>query len=181
MGVNGRSKRDHHDVWWSLLSIRKIGVTVLVWHKPERPTPTEKVTFWCGVSKLGTVGPNFFFNKTEQVDTVNSQRYVNMIEEFTIPQFEQYNYNMDEYYSEGEYYYPNLIPSLILQTRIRSVFIGPYFVDNTAGQFIILNFWLDDSVVLRCWWNKISRWGSIHFKNWRPTNSSWAIFIRNDK
>lgn len=75
------------------------------------------MTFWCGFSKLGTVGPYIFLNETEQVDTVNSQRYVNMIEEFTIPQLQQYNYNMEEYYSEGEYYYPNLLPSLILQTR----------------------------------------------------------------
>lgn len=61
-----------------------------------------------------------------------------MIEEFIIPQLEQNNYNMDEYYSEGEYYYLNLLPSLILQIRKRSVFIGPYFVDYIAGQFIIL-------------------------------------------
>lgn len=63
MRVNGRSKRDHHDVWWGLLSISKIGDTVLVWRKPEKPKlhQQEKVTFWCGVSKLGTVGPYYFF------------------------------------------------------------------------------------------------------------------------
>lgn len=40
-----------------------------------------------------------------------------MIEEFIIPQLQQYNYNMDEYYSEGEYYYLNLLPSLIFKIR----------------------------------------------------------------
>lgn len=142
---------------------------------------TGKWHFGGGFLSWGQLGLTLFLNETEQADTVNSQRYVNMIEEFTIPQLEKYNYNMDEYYSE-ETYYPNLLPSLILQTRKKSVFIGPYFVDNTAGQFIIPKFWLDDAVVLRCWWNKISRWDSIHLKNWRPTtNSSWAIFIRRDK
>lgn len=65
----------------------------------ETYTKRKKWNFGVGSLSWGLLGP-IFFNETEQVDTVNSQRYVNMIEEFTIPQLEQYNYNMDEYYSE---------------------------------------------------------------------------------
>lgn len=61
----------------------------------ESPLHSDKVTVWCGVSKVGIIGPYFFENEREQAVTVNSQRYVNMIEEFLVPQLEENNYDMN--------------------------------------------------------------------------------------
>lgn len=62
----------------------------------QRPLHSDKVTVWCGVSKLGIIGPFFFENEREQAVTVTSQRYVAMINEFMIPQLEENNYDKDK-------------------------------------------------------------------------------------
>jgi len=50
------------------------------------PLNSPKVTVWCGVDAFGNVGPYFFENDNEETVTVNSERYVTMLEGFVEPQ-----------------------------------------------------------------------------------------------
>ena len=54
----------------------------------ERPLHSPKVTVWCAISSTGIVGP-WFFEENEVTVTVNSDRYVNMLEEFFFPRIEE--------------------------------------------------------------------------------------------
>ena len=55
----------------------------------EMPLHSPKVTVWCGVGAFGIVGPYFFENDNEETVTVNSERYVTMLEGFVEPQLRQ--------------------------------------------------------------------------------------------
>lgn len=48
----------------------------------QKPLHSEKVTVWCAVSRNGIIGPYFFEDNDGHAVTVNSERYVNMIETF---------------------------------------------------------------------------------------------------
>jgi len=50
------------------------------------PLHSPKVTVWCGVGASGIVGPYFFENDNEETVTVNSERYVTMLEGSVEPQ-----------------------------------------------------------------------------------------------
>jgi hypothetical protein len=52
----------------------------------EMPLHSPKVTVWCAVGALGIVGPYFFENNNEETVTVNSERYVTMLEGSVEPQ-----------------------------------------------------------------------------------------------
>ncbi|QQP34944.1 Transposable element Tc3 transposase, partial [Caligus rogercresseyi] len=54
----------------------------------ERPLHSPKLTVWCATSSTGIVGP-WFFEKNEVTVTVNSERYVNMLEEFFLPRINE--------------------------------------------------------------------------------------------
>lgn len=54
----------------------------------EKPLHSPKLTVWCAVSKLGIVGP-YFFEEGGQTVTVNSERYVLMLENFLQPRIEE--------------------------------------------------------------------------------------------
>jgi hypothetical protein len=45
---------------------------------------SQKVTVWCRISQLGIIGPSFFENEREQAVTINSKRYLGMLQEFLI-------------------------------------------------------------------------------------------------
>lgn len=47
----------------------------------ERPLHSPKVTVWCAISSAGIIGP-WFFEENEVAVTVNSNRYVNMLQVF---------------------------------------------------------------------------------------------------
>jgi hypothetical protein len=47
---------------------------------------SPKVTVWCGVGTFGIVGPHFFENYNEKTVTVNSERYITLLEGFLEPQ-----------------------------------------------------------------------------------------------
>lgn len=47
----------------------------------QRPLHSPKVTVWCAISSAGIIGP-WFFEENEVAVTVNSDRYVNMLQEF---------------------------------------------------------------------------------------------------
>lgn len=54
----------------------------------EKPLHSARVTVWCALSKVGIIGP-YFFEENERAVTVNSERYVNMIENFFVPNLEE--------------------------------------------------------------------------------------------
>jgi hypothetical protein len=54
----------------------------------QRPLHSPKVTVWCAISSAGIVGP-WFFEENEVTVTVNSDRYVNMLEEFFFPRLDE--------------------------------------------------------------------------------------------
>ena len=53
------------------------------------PLHSPKVTVWCRVGAFGIVGSYFFENDNEETMTVNSERYVTMLEGFVEPQLRQ--------------------------------------------------------------------------------------------
>ncbi|KAL1497172.1 hypothetical protein ABEB36_008172 [Hypothenemus hampei] len=50
----------------------------------ERPLHCERVTVWCALSRVGIIGP-YFFEENEVAVTVTSARYLNMIQNFFLP------------------------------------------------------------------------------------------------
>lgn len=54
----------------------------------QRPLHSPKVTMWCAISSAGIIGP-FFFEENGVTVTVNGDRYVNMLEDFFLPQLDQ--------------------------------------------------------------------------------------------
>lgn len=53
--------------------------------KHQRQLHSPKVTVWCAISGSGIIGPYFFENQNGASVTVNSERYVNMIETYFHP------------------------------------------------------------------------------------------------
>lgn len=58
----------------------------------ERPLHSPKVTVWCGVTKKCVIGP-YFFEENGQTVTVNSQRYLTMLNDFLIPEIRRNRLN----------------------------------------------------------------------------------------
>ena len=54
----------------------------------ERPLHSPKVTVWCAISSGGIIG-SWFFEENEVTATVNSDRYVNMLQEFFFPRLDE--------------------------------------------------------------------------------------------
>lgn len=54
----------------------------------QRPLHAPKVTVWCAVSKFGVIGP-YFFEEDGRSVTINSERYLAMLEDFFEPKFEE--------------------------------------------------------------------------------------------
>ena len=60
----------------------------------QRPLHTAKVSVWCGISKVGIVGPYSFEEEWATV-TVTSERYVEMLGNFLRPQLRSLRVNME--------------------------------------------------------------------------------------
>lgn len=54
----------------------------------QRPLHSPKVTVWCAISSAGIIGP-WFFEENEETVTVNSERYVNMLDDFLFPRLDE--------------------------------------------------------------------------------------------
>lgn len=52
------------------------------------PLHSPKVTVWCAISSAGIIGP-WFFEENGNTVTVNSDRYVNMLEQFLFPRLDE--------------------------------------------------------------------------------------------
>jgi hypothetical protein len=59
----------------------------------QRPLHSPKVTVWCGVTKFGIVGP-YFFEEDKTSLTVNSAHYVEMLNNFLLPELRRRRVNM---------------------------------------------------------------------------------------
>lgn len=55
----------------------------------EKPLHSEKVTVWCAISSRAVLGPYFFEDQNERAVTVNTLRYINMLENFLQPQLDR--------------------------------------------------------------------------------------------
>ena len=51
----------------------------------ERPLHSPKVTVWCAMGKTAIIGPYFFEDNHGNAVTVNSERYIEMINSFFVP------------------------------------------------------------------------------------------------
>ena len=61
----------------------------------QRPLHNAKVSVWCGISKVGIVGP-YFFEEEGATVTVTSERCVEMLRNFLRPQLQSLWVNMEE-------------------------------------------------------------------------------------
>lgn len=52
----------------------------------ERPHHSLRVTVWCAVCEKGIIGPYFFEDNDGRTVTVNAQRYLDMLEEYFLPE-----------------------------------------------------------------------------------------------
>lgn len=60
----------------------------------QRPLHSRKVTVWCGVGRIGIIGPYFFEDDAGNHVTVNSQRYVEMLNTFLEPELRRRNIDL---------------------------------------------------------------------------------------
>jgi len=61
---------------------------------------TGSVTVWCAISRIGIIGPYFFYEDDRAV-TMNSERYVAMIQEFFAPALEELNAGLVWFQQDG--------------------------------------------------------------------------------
>ena len=54
----------------------------------ERPLHSPKLTVWCAISQFGVIGP-YFFEEDGVTVTVNSERYVAMLQNYLQPRMEE--------------------------------------------------------------------------------------------
>jgi transposase-like protein len=54
----------------------------------ESPLHSDRVTVWCAISRVGIIGP-YFFQENGRALTVNSDRYLTMLQEFFLPALEE--------------------------------------------------------------------------------------------
>lgn len=66
----------------------------------ETPLHAQKVTVWCAMSANGIIGPYFFEDEAENAVTVNSERYVAMIQNFLTPQHVRFPINEDTLFQQ---------------------------------------------------------------------------------
>lgn len=66
----------------------------------EKPLHDHKVTVWCGVSIFGIVGP-YFFEENDETVTINSERYIHMLETFLRPELRRLGQNQVWFQQDG--------------------------------------------------------------------------------
>jgi len=66
----------------------------------QRPLHSARVTVWCTISRIGIIGP-YFFDEDNYTVSVNSERYVAMIQEFFGPVLEELNAGLVWFQQDG--------------------------------------------------------------------------------
>lgn len=61
----------------------------------QRPLHSERETVWFSVARFDVIGPYFFFYQNGVTVTVNAERYVDMIQNFLVPQLQHLDIEMD--------------------------------------------------------------------------------------
>lgn len=67
----------------------------------EKPLHSPKVTVWCAVGHFGIIGP-YFFEENGVTVTVNSARYVHMLETYLKPQLRRRGINVKNVYFQQD-------------------------------------------------------------------------------
>ena len=60
----------------------------------QKSLHSQKVTVWSALSKAGIIGPYFFEDEYGQAVTVNSERYVAMLQDYFIPHLEENEFDI---------------------------------------------------------------------------------------
>lgn len=69
--------------------------------KHQKPLHSPKVTVWAAMSARGIIGPYFFEDGRGRTLTVNSERYVEMLDEFFVPQLQNFpGYNQRTWFQQ---------------------------------------------------------------------------------
>lgn len=67
----------------------------------EKPMHPLRVTVWCGFSANGVIGPYFFENENGEAETVNGERYRQMLNNFLWPRLEDMDLNNLYFQQDG--------------------------------------------------------------------------------
>lgn len=67
----------------------------------EKPMHPLRVTVWCGFSANGVLGPHFFENENGEAETVNGERYRQMLNNFLWPRLEDMDLNNLYFQQDG--------------------------------------------------------------------------------
>jgi len=69
--------------------------------KHQKPLHSPKVTVWAAMSSRGIIGPYFFEDERGRALTVNSERYVRMLDEFLLPELQNFpGYNQRTWFQQ---------------------------------------------------------------------------------
>lgn len=66
--------------YWSVTNPRELH---------QRPLHSDRVTVWCALSRNGIIGP-YFFEADNRAVSVNSTRYLTMIQDFFLPELDDF-------------------------------------------------------------------------------------------
>uniref|UniRef100_A0A1Y1JZD5 DUF4817 domain-containing protein n=1 Tax=Photinus pyralis TaxID=7054 RepID=A0A1Y1JZD5_PHOPY len=65
----------------------------------QRPLHSDRVTVWCALSKNGIIGP-YFFEENDRAVSVNSARYLTMIQEFFLHALDEMGVDEDVWFQQ---------------------------------------------------------------------------------
>ena len=91
-------------------------------HKHQKPLHSPKVTLWAAMSSRGIIGPYFFEDERGCAVTVNSERYVKMLDDFLVPELQNFSG-----YNQGTWFQQDGATSHTSNTslsRVREIFPG---------------------------------------------------------
>lgn len=80
----------------------------------EKPLHDLRVTVWCGVSAFGIVGP-YFFEENDVAVTINSERYIHMLETFLWPELQRRRQNHLWFQQDGATAHTSRQTRMVLQ------------------------------------------------------------------
>lgn len=90
--------------------------------KHQRPLHSPKVTVWAAMSSRGIIGPYFFEDARGRVLTVNSERYVKMLDDFLLPKLQNFpGYNQRTWFQQDG---ATSHTSNVSLPRVREIFPG---------------------------------------------------------
>lgn len=90
--------------------------------KHQKPLHSPKVTVWAAMSARGIIGPYFFEDNMGRAVTVNSERYVEMLDNFLVPELQNFSgYNQRTWFQQDG---ATSHTSNMSLPRVREIFSG---------------------------------------------------------